>query len=51
MILRDKRSEHFSLSEYSKPFIEEEILELEDIIASSTDEYDTSDVDLIDPEI
>lgn len=39
------------MKNYSKPFIEEEILELEDIIASSNDEYDTSDVDLIDPEI
>lgn len=39
------------MKNYSKPFIEEEILELEDIIAASTDEYDTSDVDLIDPEI
>ena len=39
------------MKNYSKPFIEEEILKLEDIIASSNDEYDTNDVDLIDPEI
>ncbi len=39
------------MKNYSKPFIEEENLELEDIIASSNDTYDVNgDADLIDPE-
>lgn len=41
------------MKNYSKPFIEEEILELEDIIAASNTVYDINSepADLIDPEI